>query len=83
MELNLKFLQKEIEFGMDRDRVLLRAGLCGCRIPVRVRFSTPIQTGPRAYPASYIMGTGSYPGVKRPGRGVDHLPHLTRRLKKE
>ena len=23
---------------------------------------------------SYTMGTGSFPGVKRPGRGVDHPP---------
>jgi hypothetical protein len=29
------------------------------------------------------MGTGSYPGVKRPGRGVDHPPHLAPRLGKE
>jgi len=29
------------------------------------------------------MGTGSFPGVKRPGRGVDHPPHLALRLKKE
>jgi len=29
------------------------------------------------------MGTGSFPGVKRPGRGVDHPPHLAPRLKKE
>jgi len=28
-------------------------------------------------------GTGSFPGVKRPGRGVDHPPHLAPRLKKE
>jgi len=27
------------------------------------------------------MGTGSFPGVKRPGRGVDHPPHLAPRLK--
>jgi hypothetical protein len=26
--------------------------------------------------ASYTMGTGSFLGVKRPGRGIDH-PHLT------
>jgi hypothetical protein len=32
---------------------------------------------------SHIMGTGSFPGVKRSGRGVDHPPHLTPRLKKE
>jgi len=30
------------------------------------------------------MDTGSFPGVKRPGRGVDHPPlHLAPRLKKE
>ena len=38
------------------------------------RFSAPVQTGPGAQPASYTMGTGSFPGVKRPGRGVDHPP---------
>jgi len=36
------------------------------------RFSAPVQTGPGAHPASYTMGTVSFPGVKRPGRGVDH-----------
>ena len=36
------------------------------------RFSAPVRTGPGAHPASYTMGTGSFPGVKRPGRGVDH-----------
>jgi len=38
------------------------------------RFSAPVQTGPGAHPASYTMGTESFPGVKRPGRGVDHPP---------
>ena len=38
------------------------------------RFSAPVQTAPGAHPASCIMGTGSFPGVKRPGRGVDHPP---------
>jgi len=32
--------------------------------------------------ASYTMGTGSFPGVKRLGRGVDH-PHLTSAKVKE
>ena len=92
---------------------------------VGVSFSTPVQTGPTAYPASYtmgtrshhggkpawawhwppnlssvevkervelylysllwafvawsrlnfnLMGTGSFPGVKQPGCGVDHPP---------
>jgi len=39
-----------------------------------VRFSAPVQTGSEAHPASYTMGTGSFPGVKRPRRGADH-PH--------
>jgi hypothetical protein len=38
------------------------------------RFSTPVQTGPGPHPASYTMGTGSFPGVKWPGRGFDHPP---------
>jgi len=36
--------------------------------------STPVQTGPRAHPASYTIGTGSSPVVKRPGRDIDHPP---------
>ena len=36
------------------------------------KFSAPVQTGPGTHPASCTMGTGSLPGVKRPGRGVDH-----------
>ena len=38
------------------------------------RFSAPVQTVPGDHPASYTMGTGSFPGVKRRGRGVDHPP---------
>ena len=52
----------------------LRTGRSGDRIPVKASFSAPVQTGPGAHPASYTMGTGSFPGVKRPGRGVDHPP---------
>jgi hypothetical protein len=33
-----------------------------------------VQTGPGAHPASCTMGTGSFSGVKRPGRGADHPP---------
>jgi hypothetical protein len=39
---------------------------------VRARFSTPVQTGPGAQPASYTMRTGCVPGIKRPERGVEH-----------
>ena len=58
----------------------LRAGRSGDRIPVRKRFSAPVQTGPGAHPASNTMGTGSFAGA---GRDVDHSPHLAPRLKKE
>ena len=67
----------------NRYRYSLRAGRFGDRIPVAARVSAPIQTGPGAYPASYTMGTGSFPEVKWPGHGVDHPPHLAPSLKKE
>jgi len=39
---------------------------------VGARFSALVQTDPGTHPASYKMSTGSFQGVKRPGRGVDH-----------
>ena len=48
------------------------------------RFSAPVQTDPGAHPTSYTMGTKSFPGVKRPGRGIDNPPPpLVSKLKKE
>jgi len=41
---------------------------------VGARISAPLQTGSEAHPASYTVGTGSFPGVKRQGRGDDHPP---------
>jgi hypothetical protein len=62
-----------------------RYGLDGPGIESRwvgeTRFSSPIQTGPGAHPASHTMGTGSFPGVKRPGRGVDHPPPSSAEVK--
>jgi hypothetical protein len=52
----------------------LRAGRSGDRILVGARFFAHVQTGPGASQTSCEMGTGSFPGVKRPGRGVDHPP---------
>jgi hypothetical protein len=52
----------------------LRAGRSGDRIPVRVRFAAPVQTGPVAHPASGTMGIGSFPGVES-GRGVTLTTH--------
>jgi len=46
-------------------------------------FPHPSRSFLGAHPASYTMGTGSFPGVKRPGRSVDHPLHLAPRLKKE
>ena len=56
--------------------IATRYGLDGPGIESRwgARFSAPIQTGLVAYPASRTMGTGSFPGVKRPGRGAEHSP---------
>ena len=74
--------------GWSRDNVIgiaSRYGLDGPEIEsrCRARFSAPVKTGLGSHPASYTMGTGSFPGVKRPVRGVDHTPNLGPRLKKE
>ena len=65
--------------------IATRYGLEGPGIESRwgARFSAPVQTCPGAHPASYTTGTESFPGVKRPRRGVEHLPHLAPRLKRE
>jgi len=42
------------------------------------RFSAPLQTSSGEHPAFYTVGTGTFPGVKNPERGVDHtLPSGT------
>ena len=63
--------------------IATRYGLDGPGIESRwgAKFSATVQTCPGAHPTSYTMGTRSFPGVKRPVRGVDH--HLAPRLKKE
>ena len=63
----------------DRDSAVgmaTRYGLDGQVIESRceARFSAPVQTDSGAHPDSCTMGTGSFPGVKRPGGGVDHPP---------
>jgi len=47
---------------------------------VGARFS-PVQTGSGAHPASYTKGIGPSPGVKWPGRGVDHSPSFSAEVK--
>ena len=67
--------------------IATRYGLDGPEVEFRwrARFSAPVQTDPGAHPASYTMCTGSFLGVKRPGRGVALTthPHLAPKLKKE
>jgi len=48
---------------------------------VGARFSAPVQTGPGGHLAS-TKGTESFPGVKRPERGVDHPPSSSAEVKK-
>jgi hypothetical protein len=62
----------------------LQAGQCGDRIPVGVRFYAPHPDrlwGPPSF--LYNGNRVCFPGVNRPGGGVDHPPHLVPRLKKE
>jgi hypothetical protein len=51
-------------------------GLDGPGIEYRweARFSAPVQTGLGAHPASYTVGTATFPGVKN-GQGVTPTPH--------
>jgi len=53
-----------------------RYGLKGPGIESRwgARFSTPVQTGPGAHPASRTTDTGSLQEVERPEHGVDRPP---------
>ena len=63
---------QRLSYGLDGPGIKYRWGS---------RFSAPLQAGPRAHPASYTMGTGSFPGVKRPERGVDHPPSSSAEVK--
>jgi hypothetical protein len=59
----------------------LRAGRSGDLILAGARVTVPVQTGPGAHPASCTMGTWSLSWVKRPGRGVDHPPTSSAKVK--
>jgi hypothetical protein len=55
----------------------------GDRIPAGVHFSAHVQTDPGTHPASCTLGTGSFPGVKRPVRGAVHSPPSSVEVKKD
>ena len=59
-------------YGLDGPRIESRCG---------TRFTEPVQTSPEAHPAFYKMGTGVFPGVKRPERGVDRPPPFNTEIK--
>jgi hypothetical protein len=60
-------------------------GLDGPGIESRwgARFFAHVQTGPGAHPASCTMGTGSFPGVKRPRLDANYPPPSSAEVKKE
>jgi len=76
------YVKSEIYMG-SRDSSAGKGTSCGLNGPVGPRFSALFQTSCEAHPVSYTVGTGSFLGVKRTGRGVDHPPHPAPRLKKE
>jgi hypothetical protein len=84
-EINLNIILPSTKGRDSAVGIATRYGMDGPGIESqgRARFSAPVQTGPWAHPPSCTMGNGSFPGVKRPGCGVDHPPHLSPRLKKE
>jgi len=48
---------------------------------VEAKFSALVQTRPRAHPASCTISTASFLGVQRPGRGVDHPPQSSAKVR--
>jgi len=64
--------------------IYIRPCLCGPGIESqwRARFCAPVHTGPVVQSASYTMGTGSFPGVKRLAHGVNRPLHLALSLRK-
>ena len=58
----------------------LRGGRSGIESRWGRDFS-PVQTDPEAHAASCKMGTGSFTGLKRPGRGFDHAPQSSAEVK--
>jgi len=63
-------------YGLDGPGIEFRRGGWG-----GARCCTPVQPSPGTHPASYTMGAGSLPGVKRPGRGVEHPPTSSAEVK--
>jgi hypothetical protein len=65
-----------IETGYGLDGLGIESG-------VGVGFFAHVHAGPETHPVSCAMGTGSFPGVKWPGRGADHPPPASAPVKQE
>jgi hypothetical protein len=75
-------LQRIIKYYGSSDRYSNSTGRPRNRIPVEARFSTLAQRpamGPTRPPVQWIPAL--FPGVKRPGRGVEHPPPPTAKVK--
>jgi len=79
-KLHQQFVGRDSSVG-----IVTRYGLDGPGIESRLGrdFPQPSRPALETHPASCTKCTWSFPGVMRPGRGVNHLPHLPHRLKKE
>ena len=56
-------------------------GVPGIEFRYEAIFSAYVQTGPGILPFSCTMSNGSFPWVKRPGRGIDHPPPFSAEVK--
>ena len=80
MSIIFRFILLPIDIGagyLSRYSDSLLAERSGDLILVGAKFSAPVQTGPGAHPAFYVMGTVSFLFSKRPERGVDHPPQYS------
>ena len=59
----ISWYSESLRTGQSRDKIRGGGG-----------FSTTVQPGPEAHPASYTIGSGSFPRVKRAGSGAYHPP---------
>jgi hypothetical protein len=65
----------------DAAGIVTRYGLDGPGIESRSRRDSAHSSRPTLGPTQPPMGTGSIPGIKRPGRGVDHIPPSSAEVK--
>jgi hypothetical protein len=79
----LVLLKEEVDVDCENHRKHRSTPVAKFRLSYKYSFFAHVQTGPEAHPASCTMGTGSFQWVKRPGRGADHPPPSSAKVKKE